>query len=172
MIAKTPTADRAGIDAGYQGRDGVSSTAPAVPAWDDVAARLAAAKNYWVVTAAADGRPCPRPLWGLWVDGALVFTVLRSTRTARNLAENPFATVHLESAEQVLIMEGSVVELSAESVGDFFGAWLAKYAAEGAVASEGVELDRMIYRLTPRLAHTWTLNHFPSDAVRWNFGES
>lgn len=171
MISETPTAARAAIDPGYQGRGGASA-APTAPTWPEVEARLTAAKNYWVVTAAADGRPCPRPLWGLWTGAGLVFTVLRPTRTARNLAVNPHATVHLESAEQVLIMEGSVTEISIDSVGDFFGDWLAKYASEGAGASDGADLDRMIYRLTPRVAHTWTLNQFPSDAIRWTFDQA
>lgn len=168
-MSAAPTATRAGIDAGYQGREPGAATDPVLLPWSAAAERLAAAKNYWVVTAAPDGRPCPRPLWGLWIGDALVFTVLRSTRTARNLAANPHAGVHLESATQVLILEGRVTELDPTTIESFFGAWLEKYASEGAVASEDAQLDRVIYRLTPRQAHGWTLGHFPSDVTRWTF---
>lgn len=171
-MTAAPTATRAGIDPGYQGRDPATAAAAGLLSWAEASERLAAAKNYWVVTAAADGRPCPRPLWGLWIDDSLIFTVLRSTRTARNLAANPYASVHLESTEQVLIMEGVVTETDPGQLAAFFEAWLEKYAAEGAGASDPGTLDRVVYRLRPRQVHAWTLGRFPGDATRWTFADA
>jgi len=36
-------------------------------AWEKAAARFAAARNYWVSTASATGRPHAMPVWGVWL---------------------------------------------------------------------------------------------------------
>jgi hypothetical protein len=96
--------------------------------------------------------------------------VLRSTRTARNLAANPQATVHLESAREVVVLDGTVSEVPLDRLETFFGAWLQKYASEGASAGAAdAAVDRVIFRLRPRQAHGWTLAAFPSDITRWRF---
>src|SRR5579864_8114798 len=73
--------------------------------------RLATARNYWICTARPDGRPHSIPVWGFWMDGALYFGTARSSRKARNLAHNPALSVHLESGDDVVILEGSAVEV-------------------------------------------------------------
>ena len=41
--------------------------------WAAVAARLAEARNYWIVTVRADDRPHAAPVWGVWLDGTVWF---------------------------------------------------------------------------------------------------
>lgn len=167
-MTTTPTADRAGLSPGYQGRD-AGTTSTLLP-WPWAERRLATATDYWVTTSSPDGRPHPRPLWGLWHESTFLFTVLRSTRAAKNLAANPQATVNLESAREVIVLDGTVSEVPPDRLGDFFGAWLEKYASEGAAADAADALvDRVIFRLQPRQAHGWTLAAFPSDITRWRF---
>ena len=71
--------------------------------------RLKKSRNYWICTTRPDGRPHSIPVWGFWLDGALYFGTARSTRKACNLAHNPAISVHLESGDDVLILEGTAV---------------------------------------------------------------
>ncbi len=168
-MTTTPIADRADLSPDYGGRDSNNTQSKLLP-WDWAEERLTAATNYWVTTTGADGLPHPRPLWGLWHESAFLFTVLRSTRTARNLAANPHAAVNLESAREVVILDGSVSEVQLEGLEALFAVWLEKYANEGATAGAvDAAVDRVFYRLQPRQAHGWTLNTFPADLTRWRF---
>jgi nitroimidazol reductase NimA-like FMN-containing flavoprotein (pyridoxamine 5'-phosphate oxidase superfamily) len=60
----------------------------------------------------SNGRPHSIPVWGFWIDGAFYFGTARSSRKARNLAQNPAASVHLDSGDDGVILEGTVVEVS------------------------------------------------------------
>ena len=73
--------------------------------------RLAKSRNYWICTSRPDGRPHSIPVWGFWLDGALYFGTARATRKARNLAHNPAISVHLESGDDVVILEGIAGEV-------------------------------------------------------------
>jgi hypothetical protein len=69
--------------------------------------RLTKSRNYWICTTRRDGCPHSIPAWGFWIDGGLYFGTARSTRKARNLADNPAISIHLESGDDVVILEGS-----------------------------------------------------------------
>lgn len=56
--------------------------------WTWAEERLAGSHDYWVATAAADGRPHLMPVWGMWHDGALWFSSSTRSRKARNLRSN------------------------------------------------------------------------------------
>jgi len=77
--------------------------------WSFVESRMHAAQNYWIVSAAASGRPHAVPVWGAWLDD--VFYFVGAGRKIRNLRANPQAAVHLESADEVVIIEGSFQEI-------------------------------------------------------------
>ena len=83
---------------------GIPSHRRGMTSWDHVEERMAEAHNYWVATVRPDGRPHATPVWGLWVDRAFYFGAGR--RKGRNLAENPNVAVHLESGDDVVILEG------------------------------------------------------------------
>ena len=78
--------------------------------WSFVESRMQAALNYWIVSAAASGRPHAVPVWGAWLDDLFYF--VGAGRKIRNLRANPQAVVHLESADEVVIIEGSFDEIS------------------------------------------------------------
>lgn len=80
--------------------------------WGHADQRLARSRNYWICTVRPDGRPHSIPVWGFWLDGALYFGTGRATRKARNLAANPHLSIHLESGDDVIILEGTAVEIS------------------------------------------------------------
>ena len=55
------------------------------------------------------------PAWGAWVDGALYFDGSPETRRGRNLAQNSSIVVHLESGDEVVILEGEAVYASSKA---------------------------------------------------------
>lgn len=73
--------------------------------WEEVEGELLSCEHYWLATTTPGGAPSVRPVWGTWLDDQLMLSV-GSTTTGRNLARNPQVTVHLESALDVVILEG------------------------------------------------------------------
>jgi len=129
--------------------------------------RLAKSRNYWICTARPDGRPHSIPVWGFWLDGALYFGTGRTTRKARNVAHNPAISVHLESGDDVVILEGSAVEvdLADKSIRKRLDtASRAKYKMPLMVIPESV-----IYCVRPSVVLAWTESDFPNNATRWQF---
>ncbi|TAK33905.1 MAG: pyridoxamine 5'-phosphate oxidase [Chloroflexota bacterium] len=134
--------------------------------WDVVSAGLASARNYWVVTAGPDRRPHSVPVWGLWLDETFYFATERASRKGRNLAANPALVVHLESGDDVVILEGTAEDVSDPSLlSRFADAYEAKYQLRPDIANTA----QVVYALRPRLAHTWLEQDFPGTAVRWRF---
>ena len=75
-----------------------------------------AGRSYWVTTTRADGRPHAMPVWGLWLDGALWFSSDPDSVKGRNLAARPDAVVHLESGDEVCILDGRVRRVGHEEL--------------------------------------------------------
>ena len=78
--------------------------------WEYVDSRMRAALNYWIASAGTDGRPHAVPVWGAWLDD--IFYFVGAGRKIRNLRANPQAVVHLESADEVVVIEGRFEEIS------------------------------------------------------------
>ena len=133
--------------------------------WSHVSERMAAARNYWVATTQPDGRPHAAPVWGLWLDEAFYFGTALSSRKARNLEANPGIVVHLESGDDVVILEGIAEKVSdAALLARLDEAYFAKYK---------FHLDgnaNPIYSLHPRVAYAWLERDFPGSATRWQLG--
>lgn len=135
--------------------------------YSDVETRLAKSRNYWICSVRRDGRPHSIPVWGFWLDGALYFGTSRFTRKARNLAHNPALSVHLESGDDVVILEGTVVEVDITDKPTFKkldAASRSKYKMPLMVVPEGV-----FYAVRPRVILAWTEADFPTNATRWQF---
>lgn len=161
---REPVAQRPHIP-GY----GVPESDEGMLPWSDVVVRLEQAKNYWVATASRDGNPHAVPVWGAWIDGALYFGV--GPRSSRNISANPQVSIHLESGDQVVIVEGRIEQLTNVDPAlsrDLDETFAMKYdwrpSDEGVTAGEG----SLVFR--PSTAYAWT--SFPGDATRWTFPES
>lgn len=74
--------------------------------WDEIAARFHAAPSWWVATTGDDG-PHAAPVWGVHVVGLLAFYGEPGSKRSRNLAADPRLVLHLESADDVLILHGT-----------------------------------------------------------------
>jgi PPOX class probable F420-dependent enzyme len=155
-----PVAERPGFEPDY----GISD-APSDASWSDAVARLKSARNYWVVTTRPDGRPHAMPVWGLWLDDAVVFSTNPASRKGRNLAANAELVVHLESGDDAVILEGRAEIVADEDVlRRFSEAYFEKY---GWRVEPGPGFG--IYALRPRVAFTWREADFPQSATRWRF---
>ena len=129
--------------------------------WSSVVAQLTSARNYWVCTTRPDGRPHAMPVWGLWFGDAVVFSTDPASRKGRNLAARPEAVVHLESGDDVVILEGRV-----EGFGGDFGASADAYQAKYAFRPEPGP-DHGVYAMRPRIVLAWREVDFPRSATRW-----
>ena len=74
--------------------------------WKWAEQRLRKSHNYWITTVKPDGSPHTMVVWGLWMDGAFLFSTGRQSRKARNLAKNPRCVVCTEQAEEAVVVEG------------------------------------------------------------------
>jgi PPOX class probable F420-dependent enzyme len=135
-------------------------------AWRAVEKSLSASRNYWLSTTRPNGRPHAMPIWGLWLDGMFYFATDPTSRKGRNLAANPHAVVHLESGDNVAILEGTVgVVKRAALLRRFADAYEAKYDFRPDVSDPSAT----VYRLRPEVAFAWGEKDFPSSATRWTF---
>ncbi len=145
---------------------GVPDSAEGMMSWSRALARLEQAQNYWLATTRPDGRPHVAPVWGAWVDEALYFDGLPTTRWGRNLAANPAIAVHRESGDDVVIIEGIVEDLTTdEDLGSrIVAAYTAKYdypLPEPATSG--------IFRLRPRTARAWTTRVVRDSTENWEY---
>ena len=129
--------------------------------------RLTKSRNYWICTSRPDGRPHSIPVWGFWIDGALYFGTARSSRKARNLSHNAAVSIHLDSGDDVVILEGIAVEIDLADksmLKKLDAASRAKYKMPMTVMPEA-----MLYSVRPRVVLAWTEKDFPNNATRWEF---
>src|ERR687891_725163 len=99
--------------------------------------RLVAARNYWIATTRPDGRPHCRPVWGVWLPDGFWFSTGSLAR--HNLAANPQITVHLESGDQVVIVEGVAAAVTgAGRLQGFLAAYNPKYDWDTVATDDGV----------------------------------
>jgi hypothetical protein len=160
-----PQASRPRMPAGF----GMPKTDKGMLAWKDAAGQLATARNYWVGTTRPDGRPHLMPVWGLWVLERLYFGTDRRSRKARNLAANSAVVVHLESADDVVIVEGEAVKVEFMDEGLLEAMDRESFEKYGSHISGQPEGDEVIYRLEPHVAFAWRTHEFPGSATRWTF---
>ena len=136
--------------------------------WVAVEARLAEARNYWIVTVRADGGPHAAPVWGGWLDGAVWFSTDPDSVKGRNLDERPEAVVHLESGDEVVIVEGLVGPAPGSRFEAFRAEYRRKYDFEHPdVGAPGAA----VFVVTPRRILTWNERKFPASGVAWTPGE-
>ncbi len=145
----------------------VGTTADGPLGWDHVEERLEGSRSYWIVTARPDGRPHAAPVWGVWVEGSLYFGTSRGSVKGRNLARRPALVVHLESADDVVILEGVVEEVRDRASFDAIdAAFRAKY---GMGVDQAGDDGAVWYVVRPKTAHAWLENGFLETATRWRF---
>ncbi len=125
------------------------------------------AMHYWVSTVTPDGRPAATPVDGVWRDDRLYFGGSPHTIRHRNLSANPSACIHLESASDVVILHGRVLEL--RGMNHELAVRLSKASIEKygyGFKPEEYEKTSGIFEFRPRRALGW--KQFPKDVTRWD----
>ncbi len=160
-----PEARRPRMGAGY----GISTSDQGMFSWRHVTERMSGARNYWVSTTRPDGRPHAAPVWGVWVGGTLYFGTGRRSRKGRNLAANRYVVAHLESGDDVVIVEGVAEEVTERaSLADVDVAYRTKYGMGVTEAGDGAAW----YGLRPETVYAWLEDDFPNTATRWTLSNA
>jgi hypothetical protein len=142
--------------------------------WRWAEQRLVEARNYWIATARANGVAHTRPVWGVWHDEAFFFST--GSLAAGNLDRRPQLTVHLESGNEVVIVEGTAAKVvDASTTTAVIDAYNEKY--EWDLAPDSPELADGLWRVQPGVVFGWLsdpsgLDHgslFHGSATRWRF---
>ena len=143
---------------------GISTSRDGMLSWRHVDERMLEARNYWISSTRPDGRPHVAPVWGVWVEGTLYFGTGRHSRKGRNLAANPAVVVHLESGDDVVIIEGVVEEVADRaSLAAVDKAYQAKYRISVGETPDGA----VWYALRPKAAYAWLESDFTNTATCW-----
>ena len=138
--------------------------------WSQVEQRLSQARNYWLCTVRPDGRPHAVPKWGVWLQGRFYFDGSPQTRHARNLAHNPQVTLHLESGEQVVIVEGAgkaVEKPDPVLAQQIAAAYTQKYQQDGYAPQPDQWDEGGLFEVIPHAVLAWT--KFTDDPTRFIF---
>jgi len=134
--------------------------------WDWVAAQLTEAKHYWLCSVrppssgAQGGRPHVVPRWGAFIENKFYYDGSPETRHSRNILENPNVSLHLESGEKAIIMEG--ISQPAEKPKPEFAVRLAgeigkKYSSSGYTPKPDQWDEGGLFIFTPRQCIAWTV---------------
>ena len=159
-----PTPERPHIPESY----GFSSaTRHTPPDWESIRERMGASRNYWICSVSPDGYPHALPVWGVWLENHLYFVTKRASKKARNLLANPKVAIHLESGDDVVSFQGSVVEVADKLQ-------LAKVAIIYSEKYNGDQINleiEVVFELVARFAFTWLERNYHQTATRWRFEE-
>lgn len=163
---KNPAADRPGMT--EYGIQPIGDGADLIP-WVETSRKLAEARNYWVAAVREDGKPHATPVWGVWLDETFYFGVGASSVKARSLAHNPAVVVHLESGDDVVILEGTAVLVTDKPLlqkiyGDVYGP---KYDLD--MSAQVEDGAGPTFAVQPALAFAWLESDFPNTATRYRF---
>lgn len=161
---RRPVADRPDIPYGLRGPKEGMGLLP----WARLSERMRHSYIYWISTTRRDGRPHSIPVWGVWLDETFYFS--NGALTARNLARDPRLSVHLESGEDAVIIEGAVETASGRAlIKRINDAYCAKYLWEGR--------QDAWYTLRPTVAFAWLCpsagmgaeSVYAGSATRWRW---
>jgi PPOX class probable F420-dependent enzyme len=157
-----PVASRPSFPSGY----GIRSDDEGLVPWSDAAQKLEGARNYWIGTTRPDGSPHAMPVWGVWLDGSLFFSSGSTSRKTRNLAVNPRVVAHLESGDDVVVLEGMAQRVTDEAelrrVAEL-------YTAKYDFAFDPTNPDYPVFRIKPRRAYAWLERDYTATATRYTF---
>ncbi len=142
--------------------------------WSWAVERLAANRNFWVVTVSAEGRPQALPVWGVWDDGEnrLAFSCGPRSRKARNLAANPHVAIMTDDTVECLSLEGRAAPVrDTERQDRWIERYLAKYRPMQADLSAEFIRQNLIVDFEPERAFAVIerADEFATRATRWVF---
>jgi hypothetical protein len=157
-----PIADRPHLPGGYLGG------APLPWKWAEQ--RLIEARNYWICTVTPRGVPRARPVWGLWLHDAVMFST--GALIGRDVRAEPQVSVHLDDGDECVILEGTVSITDDVAMRQaFVDEYGPKYEWEASL-----DFFDVLYVMRPRVAFGWLVYDlapgatlYEATATRWRF---
>ncbi len=140
--------------------------------WAWAEQRLAASRNYWVVTLWPDGRPHAMPVWGVWdfEHRWLWFSSSLQSRKARNIAADGRCTVATEDADDPVVVEGRAeIVTDAAAISGLISGMHLKYSTDYPVDFLDPTKQATI-RVIPSWAFALAKGDFIGSPTRWTFG--
>ena len=129
--------------------------------WSFAEQRLTRSHNYWICSTRPDGRPHSAPVWGIWLDDAFYFSTDPSSRKGQNLKHNPAVSVHVDSGDEPVILEGRIELVELDKRID--AAYQRKYKLH-LLEFPG---PAAVYRLKPKTVLAWREKNFDTSATKW-----
>ncbi|HYA62408.1 MAG TPA: pyridoxamine 5'-phosphate oxidase family protein [Candidatus Sulfotelmatobacter sp.] len=138
--------------------------------WSWAEQRLKNSHNYWIITVKPDGSPHAMVVWGLWVDGRLLFSTGSNSRKARNLALNPNCVVCTEHAHEAVIVEGVAEIADVEARRKMIPVYERKYSWDlSSVKDDLLSMKEPVFAVRPRVVFAMWEKYFQTKSTRWKF---
>lgn len=138
--------------------------------WSWAEQRLKKSHNYWITTVKPDGSPHTMVVWGLWIEGRLLFSTGSGSRKARNLALNPNCVVCTEHAHEAVIVEGTAEIADVEARRKLLGRYGKKYEWDmSTMADDILSMKEPVFAVRPRVVYGLWEKHFQGKSTRWRF---
>lgn len=140
--------------------------------WKWAEQRLKKSHNYWITTVKPDGAPHAMVVWGLWLDGAFLFSTGSQSRKARNLEANQNCVVCNEDAHEAVIVEGTAGLAPVPVRREFLKKYQRKYNFDMATMEKDIlSMKEPVFAVRPRVAFGLYEKKFMASATRWKFVE-
>ena len=142
--------------------------------WSWATERLVGNRNYWVVTASADGRPHALPVWGVWDsdESRFGFSCGPRARKSRNLTANPQAVVAVDDTVECVSVEGRAAPVEDEARREW---WVERYLRKYQPIEPSLSADflraNVIVEVEPErvFAIVERADEFAARATKWVF---
>lgn len=138
--------------------------------WSWAEQRLKKSHNYWITTVRPDGSPHTMVVWGLWQDGAFLFSTGSKSRKTRNLEKNPHCIVATENAAEAIIVEGIAQSVDLATRKKFLAPYQRKYDFDmSSMKADILAMKEPVFAVRPRVAFALWEKHFQNKSTRWIF---
>ena len=146
---------------------GVVGLGPEHATIEHLAQRFDTERTWWLATTRPDRRPHTMPVWGVTWEHQLIFSTGPVSVKGRNLAANNAIMLHLESGDDVAILEARAELIEpATLTADFVATYEAKYD----FAPDPADPKGAFFVAQPIILLAWNESRFAETAARWTFG--
>jgi hypothetical protein len=109
------------------------------------------------------------PVWGMWHEGAFLFSSSNPSRKAKNLAANPRCVVTTEDALNPVVVEGTAERITDEKdIAEMLALENAKYETDYNIDSLDPAVNSC-FRVRPRWVFGLKHDDFVGSPTRWDF---
>jgi hypothetical protein len=155
---------------------GYADNPASILTWDWVSEQLTESLHYWLCSVrppssdAQGGRPHVVPRWGVFIGDKFYYDGSPETIHARNIETNPNVSLHLESGEQAIILDGTAEPAgrpSPEMGMKLSKAYRRKYREMGYSPKPDSWDHGGLFVFTPRQCIAWS--NFTKDPTKFVF---